>query len=86
MRAAPLPPRIIKEDNNMEAVKGYDKESYRQRCPVVKEFDSIQNAAEYLAQKYNSTVEKMTDSIMNDTNCDAVYFPDGSVVLCELVE
>ena len=67
----------------MKAVRGYEKSYYIQRCPVAKEFETVQLAAEYLAEKYNATTESMIDSIMNDTNCDAVYFPDGTVVLCE---
>ncbi len=67
----------------MKSVKGYSKEYYKNRSPVAKEFETIENAAEYLASKYGSTVKKMKDSILNDTNCDAVYFEDGTVILCE---
>lgn len=68
----------------MKAVKGYTKEDYM-RGPVNKEFASIDAAAEYLANKYHSNPEYMRESILNDTNCDAVYFPDGSVIITELI-
>ncbi len=69
----------------MKAVKGYTKDHYRkiENAPVVKEFATISEAAEYLAQKHRSSTEYMVNSIMNDTNCDAIYFPDDSVILYE---
>ena len=69
----------------MKAVKGYEKNYYMQEteAPSVKEFDTIQQAAEYLANKYGTSVEYMTSSIMSSTNCDAIYFDDGSVIIYE---
>lgn len=67
----------------MKAVKGYDKDYYRQTAPVVMEFEDIAQAAEYIAKKYGQPVEDMTHSIMNETNCDAIYFDDGTVILLE---
>ncbi len=69
----------------MKAIKGCTKEQYKEELAggVIKEFETIQEAAKYLAGKYNSTVEYMERSIADDTNCDAIYFEDGSVLLCE---
>lgn len=70
----------------MKAVTGYSKDDYRKEtsAPIVKEFDTIAQAAAYLAEKHNASVEYMTSCIVNDANCDAIYFPDGSVVLFEM--
>ena len=70
----------------MKAPKGYTKDYYRKEinAPVVKEFDTIEAAAIYLSEKHNASVKHMTSSIMNDTNCDAVYFPDGSAIVYEI--
>lgn len=68
----------------MRAVRGYKKSDYQKMSPNVMEFDSIQEAAEYLAEKHSQSVEYMVQSIKDDTNCDAIYFEDGSVVLLEL--
>ena len=69
----------------MKAVKGYTKDYYLKEtsAPIVKEFDTISQAAAYLAEKHGASVEYMTNSIMNDTNCDAIYFADGSVIIYE---
>lgn len=68
----------------MKAIKGYKKEDYR-NAPVVLEFQSIDEAAEYLAKKFSTSKDRMIDAIQNDTNCDAIYFDDGSVILNEFV-
>lgn len=70
----------------MKAVRGYTKDDYQKEtnAPIVKEFDTIAQAAAYLAKKHSASVEYMTSSIMNDTNCDAIYFEDGSVIIFEL--
>lgn len=67
----------------MKAVKGYTKEDYRNSAPVVKDFETIEKASEYLASKYNQSKEYMTRSILDDTNCDAIYFNDNSVIILE---
>lgn len=67
----------------MKAVKGYKKDDYR-NAPTVLEFETIEQAAEYLANKHNQSVNYMIRSIKDDTNCDAIYFNDGSVILREL--
>lgn len=69
----------------MRAAKCFDKSDYINpaNAPCIKEFATIANAAEYLAEKYNEPVERMTAAIMNDTNADAFYFADGSVVIYE---
>lgn len=66
----------------MKYVKGYTKADYR-IGDVVREFDTMEAAAEYIAQKYGKSTEWAIEGIMNDTNCDAVYFDDGSVVINE---
>lgn len=66
----------------MKAVKGYTKDSYRQSAPSTTEFQSIEAAAEHLAKMWpEHNADFYAKSIMNDTNCDAVYFEDGSVIL-----
>ena len=67
----------------MKAVKGYTKDSYRNLAPIAKEFITIDKAAEYLANKYNESKEYMTRSILDDTNGDAIYFDDNSVIILE---
>lgn len=79
-----IPPTIRKEAKKMRAVRGYKKSDYQKMSPNVMEFDSIQEAAEYLAEKHSQPVEDMVKAIENDTNCDAIYFEDGSVVLLEM--
>ena len=69
----------------MKAVKGKEKSYYLDQAPIAKEFDTIEQAAKYLADKYNSSVEYMTHCIMDETNRDAVYFFDGTVVLLESI-
>ena len=71
----------------MKAVKDYTKDYYRKAtsAPIIKEFAAIEAAAIYLSEKHNTSVNHMISSIMNDTNCDAVYFPDGSVILYEII-
>lgn len=68
----------------MRAVRGYKKSDYLKMSPNVMEFNSIMEAAEYLAEKHSQSVEDMVKAIENDTNCDAIYFEDGSVVLLEM--
>lgn len=71
----------------MKAVNGFTKEQYKNEVLAggyIREFDTVKEAAEYLAKKYDQTTEKMTENIMNDTNSDAIYFDDGSTLLCEL--
>jgi len=68
----------------MKAVPGYTKDDYR-KAPVVLDFSTIAAAAEYLAQKYNQSIQDMEAAILNDTNCDAIYFDDGSVILNESI-
>ena len=66
----------------MKAARGYTKDSYRQSAPSTTEFQSIEAAAEYLAKRWpEHSADFYTESIMNDTNCDAIYFEDGSVIL-----
>lgn len=67
----------------MKAVKGYDKESYKATAPIAKEFETIEKAAEYLSNKYKMDKEYMVRSIKDDTNCDAIYFEDNSVIILE---
>ena len=69
----------------MMAVKGYTKDYYRNEAaaPVVLEFPTIEAAAEYISEKHGNTVDYCIDCIMNDTNGDAFYFEDGSVILYE---
>lgn len=67
----------------MKYVKGYTKDDYR-NAPTVLEFETIEQASEYLANKYKQSAEYMIRSIKDDTNCDAIYFDDGSVILREL--
>ena len=70
----------------MKAVRGYTKDNYRKEtaAPIVKEFTTIDQAAAYLAKKYGACAEYMTRSIMDDTNGDAIYFEDGTVIIYEL--
>lgn len=66
----------------MKAVRGYTKDDYRKSSPSTKDFQSIEAAAEYLKKKWpERSADFYIESIMNDTNCDAVYFEDGSVIL-----
>ncbi|MEE1078546.1 MAG: hypothetical protein UIC64_05775 [Agathobacter sp.] len=67
----------------MKAVKGSTKESYRELAPIAKDFETIEKASEYLASKYNQSKEYMTRSILDDTNCDAIFFDDNSVIILE---
>lgn len=71
----------------MKAVKGYTKDYYRNgmSAPVILEFDNIGAAAEYLAKKHGLNEEYAAESIINDTNCDAIWFDDGTVILYEFV-
>ena len=69
----------------MEASRGYSKEDYK-KAPVNLEFPTIDAAAEYLAAKHDSTEEAMRACIQDDTNCDAVVFEDGSVILNEYTD
>lgn len=71
----------------MKAIEGFSKEDYKkEKAPVILEFDTIEKAAEYLAKKYNQSVEQMIKCIKDDTNCDAIYFNDNTVILKELTE
>lgn len=65
----------------MKAVKGYDKEYYRATSPSVEEFETIDQAAEALVNKFGGVKEYFINSIMDDTNCDCIYFPDDSVII-----
>ena len=67
----------------MKAVKGYTKEHYKSIAPTTKEFDTIEKASEYLANKYKESKVKMIKAIKDDTNCDAIYFEDKSVIILE---
>lgn len=68
----------------MKAVKSYTKEYYKQSAPSAMEFPSIESAAEYLLNKWHEhDIAYYTRSILNDTNCDAIYFDDSSVVLLD---
>ena len=71
----------------MKAVREYTKDYYRKEinAPIVKEFSTIEAAVVYLAEKHGANMEDMVSNITNDTNCDAVYFPDGSVIVYEIV-
>lgn len=64
----------------MKAVKGYSKEYYR-NLYAHKEFSSVDSAAEYLSKRYDQSKGHLAESILNDTNCDAIYFDDNSVIL-----
>lgn len=79
----------------MKAANGCEKEYYRTstNAPIVKEFSKLGDAIEYLATKYNVSMDfeeradfmiKTAANIVDDANCDAIYFPDGSVILYEL--
>lgn len=72
----------------MKAVKGYTKDDYRNasNAPVVLEFPSIQAAATYIAEKYDCHIEIAFEGILNDTNADAIYFEDNSVILYQIKE
>lgn len=67
----------------MKAAKGHTKEDYR-NAPNILEFGTIEHAGKYLADKYNQSIECMIERIKDDTNCDAIYFEDGNVILYEL--
>lgn len=67
----------------MKAANGYSKEDYK-KAPVVLEFETMEKAAEYLEKKYNQDKESIIRAIEDDTNEDAVYFEDGTVILNEL--
>ena len=71
----------------MKAVVDYSVDYYKTGMGAggyVKEFATIKEAAQYLSEKYSSTVEEMTKNIINDANTDAVYFDDGRTLLFEL--
>lgn len=68
----------------MKAANGYSKEDYK-KAPVVLEFETMEKAAEYLEKKYNQDKESIIRAIEDDTNEDAVYFEDGTVILNELI-
>lgn len=68
----------------MKAVKGYTKEYYKAECieeggePF--EFSSFEEAARHLAYMGRYSVEIAKQGIENDTNCDWIFFEDGSVI------
>lgn len=71
----------------MKAEVGYSVDYYKAEIgggSYIKEFAAIKEAAQYLSEKYNSTVEEMTKNIINDANADAVYFDNGHTLLFEL--
>ena len=66
----------------MKTVIGYTKDSYKRSAPSATEFLSIEAAAKYLAERWpEHNADFYTKSIINDMNCDAIYFEDGSVIL-----
>lgn len=72
----------------MKAVKGYSKGDYINNAKSSGmnslEFSTVEAAAEYVAAKYNKTsIIEAKEAILNDTNCDAICFDDGSVILYE---
>lgn len=68
----------------MKAVKGYSKDYYKKECAQeggeAFEFSSMDQAAEHLANMGGYTLEAARAGIENDTNCDWIYFEDGSVL------
>ena len=69
----------------MKAVRGYSKEYYRdpERAPIILEFTTIDAAAKHLAEKHGHSFDYMKLSVLDDTNCDAIFFDDGTVILYE---
>lgn len=74
---------LCKGEKKMKAVKGYTKESYIENAPKHKEFKNIDLASKYLTTQYPTSLYDAILSILDDTNCDAIFFDDGSVVLIE---
>ena len=68
----------------MKYVKGFKKDDYL-RGDVNKEFDTMEQAAKYYSEKHGISIEDAIERIKNDTNCDAIYFDDGSVIINEYI-
>jgi len=64
----------------------YVRKVLKPRCREVgssKEFRCLDDAANYIASKYGQNTGKIKDDILDDRNCDALVFEDGSVIIYE---
>lgn len=67
----------------MRAVKGYTKEDYLKNAKKSKtrEFANMEEAVKYVSRVFKMDKQTAQKSIENDTNCDMIYFEDGSVIV-----